>query len=141
MERARAGHVAAAREVQLSEARPLADRLERLTNQLVNVAEADMLERIGASQQAYHTSQMVVVAFALGSIILALGLGYVFSWSIVGPLTQIAERLRQVAGGEFGERVEVVNRDELGALAADLNRTSAELGRLYQQIEERAQEL
>ena len=126
VERARAGDIAAAREVQLSEARPLADRLERLTNQLVNVAEADMLERIGASQQAYQTSQMVVVAFALGSIILALALGYIFSWSIIGPLTQIAQGLRQVAAGEFGGRVEAVNRDELGALAADLNRTSDE---------------
>ena len=138
---ARAGQVAEARELQLSEAGPLADRLERLTNQLVNVAEADMLERIEASQQAYDTSRMVVVAFALGSIVLALGLGYVFSWSIVGPLTQIAGRLRQIAAGEFAGRVEVANRDELGALAADVNRTSEELGSLYQQIEERAQEL
>ena len=79
--------------------------------------------------------------FALGSIILALGLGYVFSWSIVGPLTRIAGRLRQIAAGEFAERIDVANRDELGALAADVNRTSAELGSLYQQIEERAQEL
>jgi CHASE3 domain sensor protein len=52
VERARAGQVEEAREVQLSEARPLADRLERLTNQLVNVAEADMLEQIEASQRA-----------------------------------------------------------------------------------------
>jgi signal transduction histidine kinase len=37
--------------------------------------------------------------------------------------------------------VAVANRDELGALAADVNRTSEELGSLYQQIEERAQEL
>ena len=72
---------------------------------------------------------------------LALGLGYVFSWSIVGPLTEIAGRLREVATGEFSERVEVANRDELGALAAGLNRTSAELGSLYQQIQDRAQEL
>ena len=57
VERARAGKVAEARELQLSQARPLADRLERLTNQLVNVAEADMLERIEASQQAYDTSR------------------------------------------------------------------------------------
>ena len=141
VERARAGQVEEAREVQLSEARPLADRLERLTNQLVNVAEADMLEQIEASQRAYDASRLVVVAFALGSIILALGLGYVFSWSIVEPLTQIAGRLRRIAGGEFAERIDVANRDELGALAADVNRTSAELGSLYQQIEERAQEL
>ena len=59
---ARAGQVTEAREVQLSEATPLADRLERLTNQLVNVAEADMLERIEASQRAYDVSRLVVVA-------------------------------------------------------------------------------
>jgi signal transduction histidine kinase/CHASE3 domain sensor protein len=141
VELARAGNVAEAREVQLNQARPLADRLERLTNQLVNVAEADMLEQIEASQQSYDMSRTVVLAFALGSIVLALGLGYVFSWSIVGPLTRIAGRLRQIAVGEFTERVAVVNRDELGALAADVNRTSEELGSLYQQIEERTTQL
>jgi signal transduction histidine kinase/CHASE3 domain sensor protein len=141
VERARAGQVTEARELQLSEARPLADRLERLTNQLVNVAEADMLERIEASAQAYNTSRTVVVGLALGSIILALALGYVLSWSIVGPLTEIAGRLRQIATGEFAGRVTVGNRDELGALAADVNRTSEELDSLYRQIEERAQEL
>ncbi len=101
VERARAGQIAEARELQLRQARPLADRLERLTNQLVNVAEADMLERIEASQQAYDTSRKVVVGLALASIVLALGLGYVFSWSIVGPLTQIDARLRQIASGDF----------------------------------------
>jgi signal transduction histidine kinase/CHASE3 domain sensor protein len=141
VELARAGRVAEAREVQLNQARPLADRLERLTNQLVNVAEAGMLEQIEASQRAYDASRTVVLGFALGSIVLALGLGYVFSWSIVGPLTQIAGRLRQIAVGEFTERVAVANRDELGALAVDVNRTSEELGSLYQQIEERAREL
>jgi signal transduction histidine kinase/CHASE3 domain sensor protein len=141
VELARAGKVAEAQKVQLSQAGPLADRLERLTNQLVNVAEAGMLERIEASEQAYKTSRTVVAAFALGSIVLALALGYLFSWSIVGPLTQIAGRLRQVAAGEFAERVAVVNRDELGALAADVNRTCEELGHLYEKVEERTREL
>ena len=141
VERARAGQVQEARAVQLSQARPLADRLERLTNQLVNVAEAGMLEQIEASQRAYDASRLAVIGFALGSIILALGLGYVFSWSIVEPLTRIAGQLRQIATGAFAGRVDVANRDELGALATDVNRTSAELGSLYQQIEERAQEL
>jgi signal transduction histidine kinase/CHASE3 domain sensor protein len=141
VERARAGHVAEARQVQLSQAGPLADRLERLTNQLVNVAEADMLERIEASGRAYDMSRTVVVGLALGSIILALGLGYVFSWSLVGPVTEIEARLRQIAAGDFSQRVSVVNRDELGALAANVNRASEELGRLYQQIEERTSQL
>jgi signal transduction histidine kinase/CHASE3 domain sensor protein len=138
---ARAGQVIEARQVQLSQAGPLADRLERLTNELVNVAESDMLERIAASERAYGISRTAVIAFALGSIVLALGLGYVFSWSLVGPLTQIEARLRQIAAGDFSQRAHVVNRDELGALAANVNRTSEELGRLYQQIEERTRQL
>jgi signal transduction histidine kinase/CHASE3 domain sensor protein len=141
VELARAGEVEAARQIQRTEAQPLAERLERLTNQLVNVAEAAMLERITTSQRAYAVAQTVVGAFALGSVVLALGLGYVFSWSLVGPITEIEARLRKIAGGDFGQRVEVKNRDELGALAANINRTSEELGRLYAQIEERTQEL
>ncbi|HEX6111803.1 MAG TPA: GAF domain-containing protein, partial [Geminicoccaceae bacterium] len=141
VEHARAGRAAEARDLQMSEARPLADRLERRTNQLVNVAEADMLERIEASQEAYDGSRTVVVGLALTSIVLALGLGYVFSWSIIQPVTEIATRLRQIAGGDFDQRVEVKNRDELGALAADVNRASEELGRLYSQIEDRTREV
>ena len=44
-------------------------------------------------------------------------------------------RFNELAAGDFSRRVEVPNRDELGELAANLNRTSAELGRLYRQIE------
>src|SRR5216684_8419302 len=132
----RAGRAAEAREMQAVQAAPLADRLERLTNQLVNKAEADMVTGIEASNQAYVTSQWTVVGFALGSIVLALILGYAISWSLIGPLVVVEARLNQIAAGDFSQRVDVVNRDELGALAANVNRMSAELGRLYRQLEE-----
>ena len=141
IKRANAGQIEEARALQFGDAKRLVDRLERLTNQLVNVAEADMIERIEASQQAYDTSRAMVGVVILISIILALGLGYLFSQSILGPLTAIAMRLRGIAAGEFAERVAVINRDELGALAADVNSTSEELGRLYEQIEERSLQL
>ena len=131
----RGGRTAEARQMQLREASPLADRLERLTNQLVNKAEADMVAGIEASTEAYSTARWIVVAFALGSIALALGLGYAISWSLIGPVKEIESRLDRVAAGDFAQRVHVVNRDELGALAADVNRMCEELGRLYQQLE------
>jgi signal transduction histidine kinase/DNA-binding response OmpR family regulator len=131
----RAGQGPAGRELQLSRAGPLADRLERLTNELVNKAEADMVASIETSQDAYVTSQRVVVGFAVGSILLALLLGYGISWSVIGPVQQMDVRLREIAGGDFAKRVEVSNRDELGTLAANLNRMSDELGRLYRQLE------
>jgi signal transduction histidine kinase len=131
----RNGQVSKAREMQLAEGAPLADRLERLTNQLVNIAEADMVAAIDATERAYRTSQYTVIGFALGSILLALGLGYVISWSLIEPVNEIETRLRQIAAGDFTQRVRIVNRDELSTLAANVNRTSEELGRLYQQLE------
>jgi signal transduction histidine kinase len=131
----RSGRAPEAREMQAAQAAPLADRLERLTNQLVNKAEADMVTGIEASNQAYVASQWTVMGFALGSITLAVILGYAISRSLIGPLTEVEARLKQIASGDFSQRVNVVNRDELGALAANVNRTSEELGRLYQQLE------
>jgi signal transduction histidine kinase len=135
----RADRAPDAREMQAVQAAPLADRLERLTNQLVNKSEADMVAGIEASKQAYENSQSVVVAFALGSIVLALGLGYAISWSLVGPVEEIEARLNQVAAGDFTQRVHVTNRDELGALAANVNKMCGELGRLYHQLEAASQ--
>src|ERR1700747_1548401 len=135
----RAGRSAEARDLQAAQAAPLADRLERLTNQLVNKAEADMVAGIEASTQAYANAQSVVVAFALASIALALGLGYVISWSVVGPVRQIEARLDRLSAGDFTQRVHVANRDELGTLATNVNKMCEELGHLYGQIEAASQ--
>src|SRR5881409_414067 len=62
----RAGKVAQGREVQLAQAGPLADRLERLTNELVNKAEADMVASIDATHDAFVSSRRVVIQFAVG---------------------------------------------------------------------------
>src|SRR5271156_2021522 len=82
----RSAHTAEAREAQLQEARPLASRLERLTNELVNRAEADVVARIEAGGEAYRTSPQIVVAFVVGAIALALVLGRTISLSLIGPL-------------------------------------------------------
>ena len=114
---------------------PLADSLERLTNEMVNRAEADMEASVDESHRAYLTSRWVVIGFAVGSIGLAILLGYAVSTSLVQPITLMDSRLKQIASGDFSKRVEVPNRDELGTLANNLNRMNNELSSLYQQIE------
>jgi signal transduction histidine kinase/DNA-binding response OmpR family regulator len=131
----RGGHVDEAREAQLKEARPLANRLERLTNELVNEAEADVMTGIEASGDAYRISMRIFEGFVLGAIALALFLGRTISWSLIGPIREIDARLSEIATGDFTQRVKVTNRDELGALAANVNRMSKQLGDLYQQLE------
>ncbi|MDQ6438116.1 ATP-binding protein [Mesorhizobium sp. LHD-90] len=137
----RAGRTEEARKIQLDEIIPSADRLERLTNQLVNMAEADMVAAIETTEGAYGTSRLIVVSFAVGSILLALGLGYIISWSLIEPVKKIETRLSQIAAGDFAQQVAVANRDELGALADNVNQTSERLGRLYQEVQARTAEL
>ena len=137
----RAGRTEEARKIQLDEIIPSADRLERLTNQLVNMAEADMVAAIETTEGAYGTSRLIVVSFAVGSILLALGLGYIISWSLIEPVKKIETRLSQIAAGDFAQQVAVANRDELGALADNVNQTSEQLGRLYQEVQARTAEL
>jgi len=114
---------------------PLAEGLERLTNEVVNRAEADMEAKVDESNRAYLTSRWVVIGFGVGSIGLAVLLGFAVSSSLMGPVTLMDKRLGQIALGDFSKRVEVQNRDELGTLANNLNRMSNELRSLYQQIE------
>ena len=131
----RAGKVNEGREAQIGRAGPFAERIERLTNELVNKAEADMLARVDESQDDYRRSQRVVIVIAVGALLLALGLGYAISWSLIVPVRRMDQRFSAISAGDFAGQVSVVNRDELGALAENLNRMSDELGRLYRQIE------
>src|SRR5512143_3746210 len=124
-----------AKELRLTKMAPLADSLERLTNEMVNRAEADMEAKIDESSEAYIRSRWMVIGFAAGSIGLALLLGYAVSSSLMGPVMLMDSQLRQIASGDFSKRVDVPNRDELGTLADNLNRMNTELRSLYQQIE------
>jgi class 3 adenylate cyclase/CHASE3 domain sensor protein len=137
VELTRAGKVAEGLKLRLTQAGPVADRLERLTNEMVNRAEASMVAKIDESNEAFMTSRWVVIGFAVGSIGLALLLGYAISWSLIGPVKKMDKQFKQIASGDFSKRVEVPNRDEMGALATNLNRMNEELGRLYDELEVR----
>ncbi|HEY2831130.1 MAG TPA: response regulator [Sporichthyaceae bacterium] len=132
---ARQGKLARGQELQRASAKPLADQLERLTNQLVNKAEADIANLVEDNQQAYRSSRQAFIAIALGGVALALLLGFAISWSIIGPIKKMGLRFDELAAGDFSSHVDVANRDELGTLAANLNRMNDELGRLYHDLE------
>ena len=116
----RAGKVGEGREAQIGRAGPLAERLERLTNELVNKAEADMVARTDEGREAYVRARRLLIGFAVGSVALALALGYSISRSLIAPVRQMDARFAEIAAGDFTKQVDVPNRDELGALADHL---------------------
>ena len=96
-------------------------------------AQTDALVAQNAS--AYSSSRDLFIGVGAASVVLALVLGLVLSLSVVGPLRRTEARLAEIAAGDFSRHVDVANRDELGTLAANLNRMNDELRRLYEALE------
>jgi signal transduction histidine kinase len=130
-----AGNPDAGLKLQGDSAEPLSNDLKTLASGLVSGTIAETNALIAENRASFAESQRVFIAIAVISTILALGLGYVLSWSIIGPIRLTEARLAAIASGDFSGHVDVPNRDELGSLAANVNRMNDELGRLYQELE------
>ena len=113
----------------------LRDHARELDNTTTERAKA----LIAQNESAYTSSRNLFIGAAAGAIGLALLLGFVLSWSVIGPIQRIGARLSATASGDFTGRVDVTNRDELGALAANVNRMNDELRRLYKELEAASQ--
>lgn len=135
------GEFAKARRLQHRTAEPLANQLVLLSDQLSGATRAEAIALIDQNRSAYTDSRNLVVAVGAASVVLALLLGYVLARSVVAPIQQTGKRLDEIASGDFSEHLDVPNRDELGALAANVNKMNDELGRLYEQLESQASEL
>jgi signal transduction histidine kinase len=109
----------------------LTNRANALADRTAN--EANILIR--ANRRAYTSSRNLFIGVAAVSVVLALGLGLILAWSLIGPLLRTEARLAEIAAGDFTGELDVPNRDELGSLAANVNRMNAELRRLYSELE------
>src|SRR3954464_9778754 len=78
---------------------------------------------------------LAVGAFSSVSILAALALGAVLSWSLIRPVRRMDTALERIANGDFDTSVEVPNNDEFGNLTRNLNRTSDELAAMYTNLQ------
>ena len=117
----------------------LAIDVNQLARVLSNKTTARTEDLIAQNANSYSSSRDLFIAVAVVAIILASLLGFVLSWSVVGPIQRIDSRLAAIAAGDFSGHVDVPNRDELGALAANVNRMNDELRHVYRELEEASQ--
>jgi signal transduction histidine kinase len=117
----------------------LAIDLNQHATELANAMTAKTDAVIARNASTYENSRNLFIGVAAGAIVLALLLGFVLSWSVTRPIQRIDSRLAAIASGDFSGHVDATNRDELGALAANVNRMSDELRRLYRELETASQ--
>jgi signal transduction histidine kinase len=103
--------------------------------ELADSTSAETTALIAANHSAYVSSRNLFVAVTAVSVALALGLGLLLSWTLVAPIRRTQARLAEIAEGDFSGRLDVPNRDEIGLLAANVNRMNDELRRLYGELE------
>lgn len=105
----------------------------------LNLLIADSQELFAAETASFarhrHFLTLVVVSFSGVSLLAALALGAVLSWSLIRPVRRVDVALARIAGGDFDTRVEVPNRDEFGNLTRNLNRTAEQLSTVYHDLE------
>jgi signal transduction histidine kinase len=106
-----------------------------VTDRLATTTRAETDAVIAQNGSAYASSRNLFIGVGAASVGLALLLGLVIAWSLVGPIRRAEARLAEIAAGDFSRHVDVSNRDELGALAANVNRMNDELRRLYEELE------
>jgi signal transduction histidine kinase len=137
----RDGNVDEAMTLQLKNGYPQYQQIERLVHQVVKTEE-DKMGTLGRIVTAAHRRALILIGGFVGtSILLALLLGFVISWSFILPVQDAQGFLGQVAQGDFSTSINVPNRDEFGALATRMNQMSRELHRLYTGQRQAAQQL
>jgi HAMP domain-containing protein len=76
----------------------------------------------------------------IAAAIITLSVAFLVTDRMLQPLTSLADFANRISHGEWLYRVPEERKDELGALAASLNRMAEELGALYQSLESRVED-
>lgn len=127
----------AVRSAVASQERPLAERRGQTVaawsakDQLDRAVLADTVRLVDETDLAHHGNLFAILALLVFVAMAAFLLGQLVSQGMIKPLGRIEQQLERVAAGDFEARVHVANRDELGRLAATLNRVTVKLARLY----------
>jgi len=137
----RDGKVDQAMELQLTSGYPLFRQVEGLVELVVRIEEKGMGQQRQATALANRHAFYLMGGLVIASLLLALLLGFVTSWSFILPVQKAQNFLGQVAKGDFSTTVTVDNRDEFGELAAQMNRMSAQLNGLYEEQQAAARQL
>jgi class 3 adenylate cyclase/HAMP domain-containing protein len=129
-----AGEYDKAEALHISAEHTISHELEDELNVLI--ASTDRrIEAAATSFSSLHRFLLIAVGIFSGvSLLIALALGAVFSWSLIRPVRKMDRALARIAGGDFDEHVEVPNRDEFGRLTVNLNRTRNHLAKMYRDL-------
>ena len=104
----------------------------------VEIKEKRADEKFVANLQSYQAARTLMIAASLVSIALALILSLVIARGFSVPLAHAVEVLEKMAGGDLTVSLDLDTKDEVGRMAAALNRTIQNLRETLQEVADSA---
>ncbi len=111
--------------------RPALDAVRASTNALRGQVDADADGLLQGDDLAHHQRLIVLMLVIAFTGVLGLWVGRRTMALVAGPVGELRAHLLRVARGDFSCRVAVRPPEELGVLAREVNRMTADLDRLY----------
>ena len=112
----------------------ISHELEASLNTLITDSQALVVSETDSFEAHRRFLTIAVATFSGVSLLVAMTLGAILSWSLIRPVRRVDEALERIADGDFDGVVEVPNRDEFGNLTRNLNRTTGQLATLYGEL-------
>jgi methyl-accepting chemotaxis protein len=106
---------------------PLQIALEKAQSDFQRFEQNTMDAGVRASRDAYDTARITLWGTAALALIVALALCALVTRSIVRPMQRVVDGANALARGDLSAKIDVVRRDEVGALAESVNEAIGKL--------------
>lgn len=122
-------------QLHIAQEHTISHELEDNLNLLITDSQGLVADETASFASHRRFLTFAVASFSGLSLLAALTLGAILSWSLIRPVRRVDGALQRIADGDFDARVDVPNRDEFGHLTVNLNRTTEQLSTLYGDLE------
>ncbi len=96
---------------------------------------------LGGVYQTLHDIRSILLGATVLALVVTGGVAFVLASTITGPIGAITETARQMASGNFDERIEVSSRDEIGQLGLMFNYMAKRLRRTLSDVSDEKRRL
>ena len=104
--------------------------------------QGDLMEKAGADAvETYNAARTLMIGLAIAAILLAAGIAFWVTRSIVQPINQAVNVANQLANGDLTAKIEVNSKDETGMLLGAMQNMVARLSQIITDVRSAADNL
>ncbi|OLF08581.1 HAMP domain-containing protein, partial [Actinophytocola xanthii] len=121
---ARAGDRAAFNEIRATQVTPQVKLIQGALDDIDRVIDSAAVSQLAEAESAFSSSRTVLLVSAGIALLCSIALALVASRAVTRPLNDVSKVLDALAEGDLTKRVQVSSKDEVGAMAASLNKAT-----------------